>query len=100
MLIVYKPTIDDMWFRRKMLEDEETMSYNHAWGGAIPFPKEDWKEWYDAWLKEGNKDRYYRYLKEENGDFKRNPYGNSTGPNRLPLPEHFLKMVAPEITHE
>ena len=38
--------------------------------------------------------------KEENGDFKRNPYGHSTGPNRLPLPEPFLKMVAPEITHE
>ena len=38
--------------------------------------------------------------KEENGQFKRNPYGQSTGPNRLPLPEPFLKMVAPEITHE
>ena len=38
--------------------------------------------------------------KEENGQFKRNRYGNSTGPNRLSLPEHFLKMVAPEITHE
>ena len=38
--------------------------------------------------------------KEENGQFKRNPYGHSTGPNRLPLPETFLKMVAPEITHE
>jgi len=38
--------------------------------------------------------------KEENGNFKRNPYGHSTGPNRLPLPEPFLKMVAPEITHE
>ena len=38
--------------------------------------------------------------KEENGQFKRNPYGNSCGPNRLPLPEKFLKMVAPEITHE
>ena len=38
--------------------------------------------------------------KEENGMFKRNPYGHSTGPNRLPLPENFLKMVAPEITHE
>ena len=38
--------------------------------------------------------------KEENGDFKRNKYGNSCGPNRLPLPEPFLKMVAPEITHE
>jgi dipeptidase len=38
--------------------------------------------------------------KEENGQFKRNRYGQSTGPNRLPLPENFLKMVAPEITHE
>ena len=38
--------------------------------------------------------------KEENGTFKRNPYGNSCGPNRLPLPENFLKKVAPEITHE
>ena len=38
--------------------------------------------------------------KEENGDFKRNKYGQSIGPNRLPLPEPFLKMVAPEITHE
>ena len=38
--------------------------------------------------------------KEENGDFKRNPYGHSTGPNRLPFPDNFLQMVAPEITHE
>jgi dipeptidase len=38
--------------------------------------------------------------KEENGQFKRNPYGQSCGPNRLPLPENFLRMVAPEITHE
>lgn len=38
--------------------------------------------------------------KEENGDFKRNRYGQSTGPNRLPLPDPFLRMVAPEITHE
>ena len=38
--------------------------------------------------------------KEENGGFKRNPYGNSCGPDRLPLPEPFLRMVAPGITHE
>ncbi len=38
--------------------------------------------------------------KEENGQFKRNPYGNSCGPNRLPLPENHLRRVAPEITHE
>ena len=38
--------------------------------------------------------------KEENGQFKRNPYGHSCGPNRLAMPENFLRMVAPEITHE
>ena len=38
--------------------------------------------------------------KEENGDFKRNKYGHSIGPNRLALPDKFLKMVAPEIMHE
>lgn len=38
--------------------------------------------------------------KEENGTFKRNPYGNSCGPNRLPLPEPFLRKIAPETNHE
>ena len=35
--------------------------------------------------------------KEENGQFKRNPYGQSTGPNRLALPDTFLRMVAPPL---
>ena len=38
--------------------------------------------------------------KEENGMFKRNPYGNSCGPNRLSFPEDFLRKIAPEVTHE
>ena len=38
--------------------------------------------------------------KEENGQFKRNRFGGSTGPNRLPLPENELRRIAPEITHE
>ena len=38
--------------------------------------------------------------KEEYGAFKRNPYGHSCGPNRTPMPERFLRLVAPEVTHE
>ena len=38
--------------------------------------------------------------KEENGQFKRNPYGGSIGPNRVNIPEPFLRTIAPEITHE
>jgi len=38
--------------------------------------------------------------KEENGQFKHNPYGHSCGPNRLPMPEKFLRLVADEVIHE
>lgn len=37
MLTLYEPKYEDLWFRQMMLADEDTMSYNHAWGGTIPF---------------------------------------------------------------
>ena len=46
MIELVIPTLEEMWFRESLMADEETMSYNHAWGGTIPFPKEDWKDWY------------------------------------------------------
>ena len=42
--------MEDLWFRKKFMSDEETMSYNHAWGGTIPFPESEWQDWYDTWL--------------------------------------------------
>ena len=49
-ITLYTPSLEDLWFRQKMMADEETMSYNHAWGGTIPFPKETWHGWYDFWI--------------------------------------------------
>ena len=46
MLELVVPKLEDMWFREILLADEETMSYNHAWGGTIPFPKERWQEYF------------------------------------------------------
>ena len=60
------PTLEDLWFRESLLADEETMSYNHTWGGTIPFPKEKWQAWYDNWIINHENQRYYRYLKAEN----------------------------------
>ena len=57
----YKPLIEDLWFREAMMADPETMSYNNAWGGTIPFPREKWAEWYDFWVKNPDK-RFYRYI--------------------------------------
>ena len=63
-LTLYEPKLEDLWFRKKMLEDEETMSYNHAWGGTVPFPVDDWEDWYDRWVVNHDNKRYYRYVKD------------------------------------
>ena len=67
LLELVVPALEDMWFREKLLADEETMSYNHAWGGTIPFPQENWRDWYDYWVVNHEGRRYYRYLKDEQG---------------------------------
>ena len=68
-LVLYQPEYQDLWFRQMLLGDEETMSYNHAWGGTIPFPEEDWADWYDFWIVNHEDKRYYRYLKDEEDHF-------------------------------
>ena len=39
MLHLYKPELEDLWFREKLLSDPDTMSYNNKWGGTIDFPQ-------------------------------------------------------------
>lgn len=68
MVKTYLPQLNDLWFRQMFMVDEETMSYNHHWGGIIPFPKESWKEWYDYWVVNPEGKRFYRYLKDEVSD--------------------------------
>ena len=69
MISLYKPKYEDLWFRQAMLSDAETMSYNRAWGGTIPFPEEDWAAWYDAWVAHPENRRFYRYLRDGAGRF-------------------------------
>ncbi len=57
----YKPRLEDLWFRQSLLADPDTMSYNNAWGGTIPFPRVKWAEWYSIWVCNPNK-RFYRYI--------------------------------------
>ncbi len=64
MIVLYKPELEDMWFRQRFMADEKTMSYNRAWGGTIPFPEDKWEEWYDRWLIHHDDKRFYRYLQD------------------------------------
>lgn len=69
MLTVYTPAYRDLRFRQAMLADEETMSYNHAWGGTVAFTEDRWEDWYDRWILHPDGQRYCRYLKNEDGQF-------------------------------
>ena len=68
MVTLYCPQIEDLWFREQMLQDEQTMSYNHAYGGTIPFPAEKWAAWHARWISSHDKTHFYRYV-AENGRF-------------------------------
>lgn len=63
-MIAYCPSLQELRFRELLLSDEETMAYNAAWGGTIPFPEEKWESWYSRWLEVPENRRYYRYLYE------------------------------------
>ena len=64
MLTLYKPTLEELEFRRQLMGDEKTMSYNHAYGGTIDFPKERWRGWYEKWIAAGDRAYFYRYLSD------------------------------------
>ena len=66
---LYKPKIEDLWFREEMLNDPETMSYNNSYGGTISFPKEKWNNWYSSWVNTDEHERFYRYLSNDNNEF-------------------------------
>ena len=66
---LYTPKLEDLWFREAFLSDPDTMSYNNAWGGTIPFPRESWEGWYDHWVTTKDGRHFYRYLKNADGEF-------------------------------
>lgn len=62
-IVLYRPKLEELDFRETCLGDSETMSYNHAYGGTIPFPREQWTDWYARWVADETGKRFYRYLR-------------------------------------
>ena len=54
------PTMNELWYRQKLMQDPETMSYNkdydlelegyHKAIGCIDFSKEDWQDWFEYFI--------------------------------------------------
>lgn len=60
MIELYKPKIEDLWFKEEMLSCKETMAYNKRYGGCISFSSDMWESWYNRWMNDPTK--FYRYV--------------------------------------
>lgn len=70
-LHLHIPELSELWYRKKLLSDADTMDYNkgyhldiedyHNDTGCIDFPIEQWKDWYD-WFVCGKPERFYAYI--------------------------------------
>lgn len=64
------PALEDLWFRRELLNDERTMEYNAGYKldvlgydyntGCIDFPRENWENWFNNKVKNNN--FFYAYI--------------------------------------
>lgn len=67
-----RPTIEELAFRRDLLADPESMSYNAGWeldfpgydneNGCLPFPEKSWSGFLDAWSKPGSREYFLAFV--------------------------------------
>ena len=60
-VIFYIPKLEELEYRKRILNDELTMAYNHSYGGIINFDESVLDMWYKKWIIEADK-RFYRYI--------------------------------------
>ena len=78
-LSLHVPTLDELWYRERLMSDPDTMAYNKGYDlpfegynretGCIAFPREAWADWY-AYFVGREPLRYYAYIaRERDGAF-------------------------------
>lgn len=67
---LYKPALEELTYRQKLIADEATMAYNRKWGGTIDWPRDKWAPWAKRWLISDEKLYFYRYILDaESGEY-------------------------------
>lgn len=56
------PKLNELGYRKKLLADKETMTYNEAYGGAIDFNESKWETWYAKWIGNNDDNFFYAYI--------------------------------------
>ena len=78
-LCLHIPAYEELWYRQKMMQDPDTMSYNKGYDlnfngydkatGCIDFPQEKWADWYAHFIGQ-EPHRFYAYIvRASDGEF-------------------------------
>ncbi len=78
-LSLHVPACDELWYRQRIMQDPDTMSYNSGYDlnfdgydkatGCISFPREEWADWYSQFIGQEPR-RFYAYIvRESDGEF-------------------------------
>lgn len=77
-LCLHVPEFKELNYRRKILSDPETMSYNAGYNlgfdgydnetGCIDFPESEWADWYGYFVN-SEPERFYAYIEKPDGEF-------------------------------
>lgn len=62
------PKCEELWYRKQILADQETMAFNNPNGGTIDFDESKWDNWYMKWIGNGNNSFYYAYVYDKELD--------------------------------
>lgn len=77
LLYLHVPTCGELWYRQKIMQDADTMSYNKGYEldfegyekatGCVAFPKEQWADWH-AYFVGQEPERFYAYVVRKSDD--------------------------------
>ena len=78
-LYLHIPAYEELWYRQKIMQDPDTMSYNKGYDlkfndydketGCIAFPPNKWTDWYTSFIGQ-EPHRFYAYIvRESDGEF-------------------------------
>lgn len=73
-LFLHIPAYDELWYRQKIMQDPDTMSYNKDYDldfegydkatGCMAFPEQEWADWYAYFIGQ-EPQRFYAYIARE-----------------------------------
>ncbi len=71
LLYLHTPSYEELWYRQKIMQDSDTMSYNKGYDldfegydkatGCLAFPEQKWADWY-TYFNGQEPQRFYAYI--------------------------------------